>query len=438
MQSTSIENKGCDPVNTITSSTRLMQNESDSVVDQHDQSQVIESTDTPIIKAHSISDKNIIENNFRRHFNEDNDNRNSIRLSSKLKLVIRPSPPKLKLMLSKTNKQNTLIINEENEPSPLTTSNSPNQRESHSRMLNFNPVESTSSPMIGFSSQTISIVSDKEVTLTGSSNNGSTIASLESSIQSPVKLCLKSLLSSSENNTHVASGLKPRNTILPHINTSSSPSFTNTMADCSESESNEQNKEHSSYQDQPDLIKATNLTKDERIPVFEHILLLPPSHHRATKGPDLPSNYYFTPEEEEKQKLSRRLKRKRMYKTQALNKHVEDPPETFEVSRNGRIRKKPKLYSDYIIGDSTGRIQENISIDGSESDDESFSPEVDTWLQDNSFHDLPSLKTSSKGSRIKYGFDKKGNDYWNKQVQSLLRFKSIYGHTRLVYYYSGQ
>lgn len=192
------------------------------------------------------------------------------------------------------------------------------------------------------------------------------------------------------------------------------------------------------------------------IPVFDHVLLLPLSHHRATKEAAIPSNY-LTPEEEAEQEVLRcKARKERVLEPQkdrvnngkreflAISQ-TEESKENTEIGRSGRIRKKPRLFADYVTEKSNQSIDENENVqhqssydyeseEGEEEEEELYmsEDETDDYSSSSSSKLFPISKESSQ-SRVygtKYSNDEKGDAYWNKQVKSLKRFKEVYGHTR--------
>jgi len=190
---------------------------------------------------------------------------------------------------------------------------------------------------------------------------------------------------------------------------------------------------------------ATFTKPNNTIPVFDHVLLLPLSHHRSNKEPAIPSNYLTPQEEEEEEANQRKLSRKKKRKNRTVS-HIpsygdSQQEDEYEVGRNGRIRKKPKSYADYIELDSEYSESDSDSEDSdSEENDDGESDidddNIDDWEE--SFTDMDEDFLQHKVGRDEVKVNRKRNykkykrvDVWDERIQSLQRFMEQHGHTRV-------
>jgi hypothetical protein len=183
--------------------------------------------------------------------------------------------------------------------------------------------------------------------------------------------------------------------------------------------------------------------------VFEHVLLLPFSHHKTTKEVAIPSNYLTPKEEAEQQRLDSIEGRKRSLEACRESNKIKSPvSKRYEVKdintigRSGRISKKPKLFTDYFMENSQNREhydkedeefqpQHNNESDDDDDDDETFTLEDSIVDSSTPLEGIESNQKQLKSNhRIKYSNDAKGDAYWNKQVEALQKFKKDHGHTR--------
>lgn len=192
-------------------------------------------------------------------------------------------------------------------------------------------------------------------------------------------------------------------------------------------------------------------------PVFDHILLLPPSHHRSSKTESIPSNYLTPEEEEAEQNRLLRMERKRKRAALELQKKESASSRSnnndklnrvqgyFEVGRSGRIRKKPKSFSDYVMENSIkdpediDRYSPTIDYDEDEPayNYESDYDEDDDEDDGHDYDDIDDEKedflreTDSFSAAAQSAISKKQNKaYWDMQVEALRQFKALHGHTR--------
>ncbi len=202
--------------------------------------------------------------------------------------------------------------------------------------------------------------------------------------------------------------------------------------------------------DEGETSSMTNNPPPPSIPVFDHILFLPPSKLKDTKEPVLPSNY-LTREEEEAQALQEQLKTRRKRKRPenskvSTNNTVEE--EKFEIGRYGRIRKIPKRYADYVTcnSDDEDSSSSDDSIDENgygDLDDDGLYDVMDDEVTVSSQDSLPEYRDvaiEGAGTTHKHKLagtkSRKGrnirSDTWNRKIELLKRFKAEHGHTKLV------
>lgn len=227
----------------------------------------------------------------------------------------------------------------------------------------------------------------------------------------------------------------PSGSSTPSLTTSNSLYTSGTKRSCSDSEE----------------VKKT-------IPVFEHILLLPPSYHKSSKEESLPSNY-LTPEEEAiqaRQLWNRHQKRIREEKKLKMKRYQESTKEQssddeYEVGRSGRRRKKPKLFSDYFMEKpkqandqiEVEEVYDSPDFETSDDDDDSdtsddfdeessiLSSDDDFKMSSSSLLDNIERTTSKKQSKTTFSGVRTNSELnWNLQIKALKRFKINHGHTR--------
>ncbi len=195
---------------------------------------------------------------------------------------------------------------------------------------------------------------------------------------------------------------------------------------------------------------------EKPIPVFDHILLLPPAFHKLPKGESLPSNY-LTPEEEATQARelwSRRQKRareeKRRRKKMQLIAKAPSTDDEYVIGRSGRKRKKTKLYADYVMEKEveSARQGEDESVDdsseyessdddtdsydvGDEEEDSVLSYEDESELNSSLSEGMSTTATTARYNNIAGGSQSVNSDaYWSQQIGALKKFKMVHGHTR--------
>ena len=212
----------------------------------------------------------------------------------------------------------------------------------------------------------------------------------------------------------------------------------------------------------PSVMEPTNDTKPEScitaavanksasIPVFQHILLLPLSY--------IPSNCLTSEEEaEQKRKVwnirrkkaieARREAKKRKY-TEAQNYDFEDDQEigrsaemggnpNFVVehmmensNQNDDTADNPEYQPPYCYETDFDENQDDDDSDDNDDDDDMFLPDDGVDNSISSENNLSKQKQPKRNYRVKYSNDAEGDISWNKQIESLKRFKETYGHTK--------
>ena len=196
---------------------------------------------------------------------------------------------------------------------------------------------------------------------------------------------------------------------------------------------------------------------EKAISVFEHVLLLPPSYHKSSKEDSLPSNYLTKEDEaiQARQLWNRhqkrvREKKKRMKRYQQPTKEQSSDDE-FEVGRSGRKRKKPKLFSDYVMekpkqANDQIDVEEEVydspdfeisdddasySSDDLDEDSSILSSDGESKMSSSSLSDDFGPTTSKQQTHATVGGVRTNSELnWNLQLKALKRFKKVHGHTR--------
>ena len=249
-----------------------------------------------------------------------------------------------------------------------------------------------------------------------------------------------------------STGKLPSSTILSSSSNASN-SEGNTPSFSSGSSAQSLMTSSASMKSAPPCKKSSDLVK-KPIPVFDHILLLPPSFHKSSKEDSLPSNY-LTPEEEamqarqiwSRQQKRAREEKKRMKAIQYAAAYAQSSDEEYEIGRSGRKRKKPKRFADCFVDESKeseSQSEDEFLYYSNNGNDDSFgnNDDIDTYADDNSVlssedepksNSFPSANLSSSRrstnttviNNVEVNCAK-----WNQQVEALKNFKKLHGHTR--------